>query len=114
MSNPTRLQRARLVWRAIDVPVPEFRSANAKALSYGIECDLDHHASYLGALLAAWDRRDPHWDFRMRVGSELAELSDLRTRLEALEEDLPPHAGELFAYIDRTAELLHALLEASG
>ena len=112
MSESPRLHHARAAWRAFGVPAESFRSGNVHALSYGIECDLDHQASYLVSLLSAWDRRDPHWDFRMRAESEVADLADFRARLESLDEDMPAHATRLFAYMDLTAALLDAILES--
>src|SRR5215472_5007308 len=100
MEVTERFLTARANWRKTDCPVYAFRGGNTRELSWGVECDLDHQASYINTLLLALDRRDPHWDFQLRASNERRDLDDFRARLASLEEDLPPHAPELLTYMD--------------
>ena len=113
LSKTDRVLVARVAWRALECPTQHFRAAVLNAPSYAIECDLDHQADYIRALLEAWDRRDPHWDFPLRLRGELRDLEDIRQHLSRLDAALP--AGPLLlAYMDATRELLLALLDATG
>jgi hypothetical protein len=109
-----RLRRARSAWTRLNRPVDRFRRNDGGALTYGIECDLDHQADYVDTILGAIDRNDPSWDFLVRAGDELRDLLSFRERLASLEEDLPPYATELLEYMNVTVELLEAVIEASG
>ena len=90
-------------------PTDNFRASNARALTYGIECDLEHQASYLETLVEALRAASPDWDFRLRAGAELKDLHNFRDRVECLE--LPPAvAAPLLAYMGITRQLLEAIL----
>jgi hypothetical protein len=114
MSDTDRLLNARSAWSRTPVPADRFREGDGTALTYGIECDLDHQASYLTGLLAAIDRRDPNWDFALRADHELRDLLSFRDRLKCLEENSPPYAATILAYMDVTADLLHAIIESTS
>lgn len=99
-------------WRAIPIPVDNFRADNGRALTYGIECDLDHQASYLSTMMDALAGENPHWDFKLRAGTELRELNNLTERIECLE--LPAGIeAPLLNYIGATRDLLCAIIDTA-
>lgn len=86
-----------------------FRAGQTSALSYGIECDLDHQMSYLNTMLRALGDANPHWDFAMRAQHELRDLQEYKSRIEAIE--LPENAARpLRRYTDATERLLREIL----
>lgn len=99
-------------WRSAPRPFTTFRDGNVRSLTYGIECDLDHQASYLETMLNAWSSRSPHWDFVMRADHELRDLREFRDRLQALE--LPGgDTAALRGYMTATQQLLKAIRAAA-
>src|ERR1044072_4856188 len=103
MSLSSSVRKARDVWRSTPLPVQTFRAHDARSITYGIECDLDHHASHVVSRIEELERRNPHWDFQARAGSDLKELRELRERVEALELD-ETMAAPLYLLIGVTKE----------
>ena len=111
LNLPPPVAHAWRTWQATSLPTDNFRAANARALTYGIECDLDHQASYLPHLVNALAARNPHWDIGLRAGAELRDLEEFKERVERLELPAGEEAPLLF-YIAATTELLRAILDA--
>jgi hypothetical protein len=110
MTLPQRIREIQRTWEDSPRPFENFRARRGDALTYGIECDLDHQADYILSLLRALEAKSPHWDFAMRATNELRELHELRERLEALE--LPQQvAAPLLRYTDTTDQLLRAIVD---
>ena len=109
MSLSARLLAARQAWQDTPRPMDNFRAGQTSALSYGIECDLDHQMSYLNTMLRALGDANPHWDFAMRAQHELRDLQEYKSRIEAIE--LPENAARpLRRYTDATERLLREIL----
>lgn len=110
MSLLSDLPSALRSWEETPRPFQNFRAKCGSALTYGIECDLDHQASYIEVMIRAWQERNSHWDFRMRAESELRDLREYRERVEALE--LPvEESAPLLRYVSATEHLLRAVAE---
>lgn len=104
----TEIEQAARRWQEMPRPVENFRSRRGKALTYGIESDLEHQAKYLETMLDAL-HAGAVWDFRMRASDELRDLRDFRERTLALEL---PHetANPLLNYMAITQVLLEAIV----
>jgi hypothetical protein len=110
MSLTSEFQNAVRSWEQTPRPFENFRASRGSALTYGIECDLDHQASYLETMIRQWHERNPHWDFRMRAENELRDLTEYQERIEALE--LPDgESGPLLRYVFATRLLLETIAE---
>lgn len=97
-------------WERIAPPCHNFRSNNVRAITYGIECDLDHQYSYVKGMLEELRRKNPHWDFELRANNELRDLRQLRDRLDAVE--LPDsEAAPFLEYMAATEQLLITVFE---
>jgi hypothetical protein len=109
MGVSSELIAARREWEDPPRPLENFRTGRTSALTYDIECDLDHQLSYIDTMLQALSDWNPHWDFEMRAQHELRDLAENRSRIEALE--LPRHDAEpLLRYAAATERLLSAVL----
>ena len=109
MSLSARLLAARQAWQDTPRPMDNFRAGQTSALSYGIECDLDHQMSYLNTMRRALGDANPPWDFAMRAQHELRDLQEYKSRIEAIE--LPENAARpLRRYTDATERLLREIL----
>lgn len=109
MSLPPAVSEAWEAWKATPLPVDNFLTRNVHAVTYGVECDLDHQASYLVAMVQELDARNPRWEFERHATNERVELREVRERIEALE--LPDDVeGPLLRYVDATDRLLAAIL----
>lgn len=110
MSLTSAFRSAVRSWEQAPRPFENFRASRGSSLTYGIECDLDHQASYLETMIRQWEEQNPHWDFRMRAQNELRDLSEYQERIEALE--LPDdESGPLLRYVSATRRLLEVLAE---
>jgi hypothetical protein len=108
VSLPAEVREKWTEWNATPLPVDNFLSGDVRALTYGIECDLDHHASYVIALIDEFQAGNPRWEFQTLATTKRAELHELKERIRALE--LPEHVAAAFErYTDATDQLLLAV-----
>ena len=99
-----------LAWRAwTETPRPfeNFWEEKVDALSFGVELDLDHQATYLDGLMEELARGNREWHFHVHAQRELRDLEDFWGRIEAIE--LP---AVVFARFDRYAKATRRLLNA--
>lgn len=105
-----RLSDAVRGWEGTPRPVANFLAGRVTAITFGIELDLDHQASYLETMIKALLEQNQYWDYGLRAGDELKDLAEFQSRLEALE--LPDEIAAPFCrYIDATRAMLDMVVE---
>lgn len=110
---PQRLKDAVRAWKATPRPVENFLAGSGKALTYDVECDLEHQASYIETMVRALQEGNPHWDFAMRAEGELKDLTEFEERIDCLE--LPvEQSGPLRRYTEATRAVLKEVLAAAA
>ena len=98
------------LWRSTPRPVDNFLAERGSALTYGIECDLEHQADYIRVMIEAIASGNRLWNYELRTRDELQDLADFRSRLEALE--LPEETTRPFyRYMETTRALLEQVLQ---
>lgn len=113
MNLTSEFQNAVRSWEQTPRPFENFRTSRGSALTYGIECDLDHQASYLETMIRQWQEKNPHWDFRMRAQNELRDLGEYKERIAALEL-ADDESGPLLRYVFATRLLLETIAEMAA
>jgi hypothetical protein len=107
------LDATRDAWKNTPRPFANFRTGRVSALTFGIECDLDHQMSYIETMLEALNNWSPHWDFEFRAQHELRDLREFESRIDALE--LPTEESQpLLRYTKATRDLLEQIVEEAG
>ena len=99
--------RAWRKWQHSSEPASNFNNRRGNAPTYGIECALDHLASYVYSLCTS-AIGNVDWDYPKLASEQLAELDRINSELEkcAISE---PARQEFREYISATRALLEEL-----
>ena len=94
-------------WARAPRPFESFRTQQTQAPTYKIECDLDHQADYIDALMEAMIEQNPDWDVPLGAKLELRDLGVLEAELAKLNPSLP-NVRSLWDYMRVARRLLEA------
>jgi len=98
------LSRLWFRWRRIAPPVERFRAGDWRAVSYDVECAIDHLAGSVAALMDGL-ASGREWEFATLAAHRLCDLERIEGMLGAIDLD-PADKGRIAAYLADTRALL--------